>query len=635
MARVFSGGQILNSKLILPAAVVLCVVALVTWAARTPPSVDRTPSEVLESPTETVQQIDSFMLSRWQSQDMEPPAAADELQVLRRLSLTLHGTVPSLEEIRQFESDTQPNKIERWTQRMLSDERFGPYFGERLARAIVGVETGVFIFYRRDRFVDWLGGELQNDVPWSEVAKKIIGGRGLTTGTPQTNFVTVALANDELDVNKLAGRTSRAFLGQRIDCAQCHDHPFDDWQQADFEGLAAFYAQASSSIAGVRDQDSLLCEIDKQPPAEGKVPDSIRGAIGRNGHGLAKHATVITIQPERLWVLADGKKPEVDEESEAAGEGEPSEGNFRPRYVVRAAGPDRFTVHDYAREHAFDDLTTTEIRVVNPAPPFHPEWLPENGTRREKLAGWVTHSDNQRFGRAIANRVWGLMFGQAYYAPVDDLPDPGDTGTELLDILARDFRANDDSIHRLIRTIASTKAFQAVSTTDELSSPADYENMKADFAVFPLVRLRPEQVIGSMLQASYVRTIDQNSHLLVRTARFFNEIDFVREYGDPGDSELDDRSGTIPQALLRMNGNLTSERTKVDPFGAPGRILALSPSDEILIDNCFLACLTRRPTADEKAHFLAQFQDKTNSREQLTQDLYWSLFNSDEFSWNH
>ena len=67
MARVFSGGQILNSKLILPAAVVLCVVALVTWAARTPPSVDRTPSEVLESPTETVQQIDSFMLSRWQS----------------------------------------------------------------------------------------------------------------------------------------------------------------------------------------------------------------------------------------------------------------------------------------------------------------------------------------------------------------------------------------------------------------------------------------------------------------------------------------------------------------------------------------------------------------------------------------
>lgn len=627
----------MNTKLILPLAVVASVLAIVTWAARAPESRDLTPAEIAIETTTTVGAIDDYLDARWADQNLPAPEPADELQVLRRLSLTLHGTVPSLEEVRQFEADTGPDKLDRWTERMLADERFGTYFAERLARAIVGVETGPFIFYRRDRFVDWLSEELQQDRPWSDIARAIIAGRGLSTGTPQTNFITVALANDELDVNKLAGRTSRAFLGQRIDCAQCHDHPFDDWKQTDFEGLAAFYSQAAVNIGGIRDQDSFLFEMNREPPADGEVPQVLRGILGRNGHGLAEYATVLTIQPKRLWVLADGEKPAVDsDEQEDDPAGNEPESTFRPRYVVKAAGPNRFTVHDYQYEHAFDDMTSMETRVVNPAPPFNPEWIPSEGTRREKLAGWVTNENNERFGRAIANRVWGLMFGRAYYDPVDDLPDPGDTGTAVLDILAKDFRSHDDSIHRLIRTVTGTKAFRAASTTGELSSPSEYENMKADFAVFPMVRLRPEQVIGSMLQASYVRTINQNSHLFVRGAKFFNEIDFVREYGDPGDAELDERSGTIPQALLRMNGNLTNERTKVDAFGAPGRILALSPSDEVLIENCYLVCLTRRPTPEEKTHFLKQFAAASeNDRNELTQDLYWSLFNSDEFSWNH
>ncbi|MFK7819163.1 MAG: DUF1549 domain-containing protein, partial [Planctomycetaceae bacterium] len=561
-------------------------------------------------------------------------------QILRRLSLTLHGTVPSLEEIRQFEADTNPDKIERWTERMLSDERFGPYFAERLARTMVGVEQGPFLIYRRDRFVDWLGDELQADRPWSEIAEQTISGRGLWTGSPQTNFVSVAVANDELDVNKLAGRTTRAFLGQRIDCAQCHDHPFDDWLQTDFEGLAAFYSEATFNIAGIRDQRSFLFNIDVKPPDEGEVPPALRGAIGRNNKGLADEATVINVRPENLWVLADGTMPEPSDEEEQIVVEEDAEDDgaidFRPRYVVRKTADDKYAVHDFEFEHAFVDPHSTDLKVIDPNPPFNPEWVPETGTRRQKLAAWVTNDKNERFGRAITNRVWGLMFGQPYFDPVDDLPDPGDSGTVVLDILARDFRDNNDSIHRLIRTIVSTDAFQAASTTGELSSPADYENMKAEFAVFPLARLRPEQVIGSMLQASNVRTVNQNSHLFVRIQRYFGEINFVNEYGDLGDDELTEGSGTIPQALLRMNGEMTREQTKVDAFTTPRRILAMSGSNQAVIENCFLACLTRRPTEDELNHFLAQFKEANNrERDLITEDLYWSLFNSDEFSWNH
>ena len=105
------------------------------------------------------------------------------------------------------------------------------------------------------------------------------------------------------------------------------------------------------------------------------------------------------------------------------------------------------------------------------------------------------------------------------------------------------------------------------------------------WAVFPLVRLRPEQVIGAMLQANHVTTIDQNSHLFVRALRFLREQGFVNEFGDPGEAELQDRVGTISQALLRMNGQLPRELTRAGPFSAPGRIAGMASTPEQCLDD--------------------------------------------------
>ncbi len=627
----------MNTKLILPLAVMASVVALVFAAGRTPPPDRDVAATTRIDATSTVQKVDRLVAERWESESFEAPKPADELQVLRRLSLALHGTLPSLEEIRAFEADNGADRLDRWTERLLDDPRFGDYFAERLARSVVGTDTGTFVIYRRDRLVDWLSSQLNADRPWSVTARELIAGCGLWTGSPQTNFITAAESNENIDVNKLAGRTVRGFLGQRIDCAQCHDHPFDDWKQEDFEGLAAFYSQATFNLAGIRDQDSYLFELDRMPPKSGKVGDGMRRAFRRAEKPLRSDAVIMTVQPERLWIVGD-QKGSSDEDAQVEPNEMLEEGalDFEPKYVIRRKSDTVFTVHDSEYEHIPDDVTTTEPRVIEPAPPFYPSWLGTEGSRRDRLAKWVTHPDNERFGRAMSNRVWGLVFGRPYFGPVDDLPDPGDTGTNVLDVLGRDFRAHGDSIKRLIRVVTATKAFRAVSTTGPLSSPADFENMRDSWAVFPMVRLRPEQVIGSMLQASYVRTINQNSHLFVRAARFFGEVNFVNEYGDLGDSELDDRAGTIPQALLRMNGEMTKDRTKVDAFGASGRILDLSTSDESVVENCFLVCLTRRPTPEEKAHFLKQFDGAgEGERTRVTEDLFWSLFNSDEFSWNH
>ena len=155
-----------------------------------------------------------------------------------------------------------------------------------------------------------------------------------------------------------------------------------------------------------------------------------------------------------------------------------------------------------------------------------------------------------------------------------------------------------------------------------------------------MTRLRPEQLIGSILQSTSLRTIDQNSHLFVRAKRYFQENEFVKQYGDLGDNELDERSGTIAQALLRMNGKLASEALQAGPLSCdePHRQFCRHRR------NVSRDLLSRRahPPADESrerlfraAARLCGKSGQKDARGQVVEDIFWSLFNSPEFSWNH
>jgi len=165
-----------------PMAVVLLVVGMVGWAARSPmgrvanPPVAAAASDL----GDIVTQVNGFFQTRWNHEHLAPAEPADELQVLRRLSLSLHGTLPSLEEIRHFEADKQPNRLGRWTARILADSRFADYMAERLARSYVGTHEGQFIIYRRDRFTGWLREQLRENRPYDEMVREMVTKWGLS-----------------------------------------------------------------------------------------------------------------------------------------------------------------------------------------------------------------------------------------------------------------------------------------------------------------------------------------------------------------------------------------------------------------------------------------------------------------------
>jgi hypothetical protein len=489
-----------------------------------------------------VERVDASFRKEWNEKSMTPVSAATDLAVARRLSLGLMGTIPSLEEIRQFEYLPPEERLPWWIDHVLQDQRFADYLAERLARSYVGTENGPFILYRRRRFVGWLSEQIAKNQPYNHVAFDVITARDLWTNSPATNFITVTRKEDgSLDPVRLAGRVTRAFLGLRLDCAECHNHPYKKWKQTDFQGFSAFFGQARVGFKGVYD------DLEKQ-----------------------------------YEVVVDQK--------------------------------------------------TNEKKTVTPAVPFFPDLLPDVGTSRQRLAAWVTHPKNVYFSQAIVNRVWALMTGRPLCDPVDNL-EAETVVPKALEILADDFAEHGFDLRRLIRIIASTEVYRLDSAAPgrELT-----EGDEDAWAVFPLSRLRPEQVAGGIVQASSVTTINAESHLFVRMARLFNQRDFLDRYGDSGEDDFSGRGGTIPQRLLLMNGQLTRERIKEDVFTASSRIASQAPDDKHAVEAAYLTLLTRRPAPEEAEYFENLLASAGNqSRGQKMEDLFWALINSTEFSWNH
>jgi len=513
----------------------------------TPPATG--PSPTRQSIVDSARSIDDALAADWEKAGVAPLPRAEDLAIARRLSLALTGSIPSLEEIRAFEAQPAELRLARLTERLSHDPRSSSYLAERLARAFVGTEGGPFLVYRRLALVRWLGDQIQKGRPYDAIVRDLITAEGLWTTNPAANFITATIDNNDQKEGpnqvQLAIRTTRAFLGARIDCVQCHDDKFGDrWKQEDFHQLAAFYAGSEMKLTGVRD--------DRHKP-----------------HG------------------------------------------------VRFRGDN-------------------EERTVLPAVPFLPELMPERGRPRERLAAWATHPENHPFARATANRVWALLFGRPIVEPIDDIPlDPGSV-PPALDILARDFIAHGHDLRRLISVLAATRAFQTDSRSPDPDSPAS-ETQEKHWAAFPLTRLRPEQIAGSVVQATHLDTLDGDSPFLLQLAKFGQTNDFVKRHGDLGESEFDDPGGTIPQRLLMMNGTLIKDRTKQNPLvGAVSRIHALAPDAASAVETAYLCVFTRRPSAAERNHFVSPLsQAGRKDRHRALEDLFWTLMNATEFSWNH
>ena len=152
-----------------------------------------------------------------------------------------------------------------------------------------------------------------------------------------------------------------------------------------------------------------------------------------------------------------------------------------------------------------------------------------------------------------------------------------------------------------------------------------------------MTRLRPEQMAGSVIPGVVADDHRRESHVLYRPKRLFAPGDFLKRYGHLGEDEFGSKNGTIPQRLLMMNGEVVQDHLKANPImNASTRIGTLAPDDASAIETAYLAIFTRRPTQEEAEYFTGKLSAAPRKqRGEAMADLYWTLMNSTEFSWNH
>ncbi len=186
--------------------------------------------------------LDKFIFNKLERLRIQPASLCDDTTFLRRASLDLTGKLPTAAEARGFGALTTENKRARLVDALLERPEFSEYWALKWSDVLRNEEKtldrkGV------ENFAHWLRTQIANDVPWNQMAAAIVSAQGSTYSHPPTNYYRALR-----DPITRAEATAQVFLGVRLQCAKCHNHPFDRWTQNDFYSWSNVFARVDYKI---------------------------------------------------------------------------------------------------------------------------------------------------------------------------------------------------------------------------------------------------------------------------------------------------------------------------------------------------------------------------------------------------
>lgn len=207
--------------------------------------------------------IDELIARRWKAEKAIPAPPVDDAAFIRRASLDIAGKIPAVSDLHEFLDDASPDKRRRLVERLLDSPAYITHFSS-VWRAVMLPEADTDLQMRAlvPGFEAWLRKQFSNNASFDAVVREILTvpvdpRLAANPLQPQTDVTPVGFYQaKQLKPENLAAGTARMFLGVRIECAQCHDHPFDDWKREQFWGYAAFFAGVE------RDQNAAAGALD-------------------------------------------------------------------------------------------------------------------------------------------------------------------------------------------------------------------------------------------------------------------------------------------------------------------------------------------------------------------------------------
>ncbi|MDF1655977.1 MAG: DUF1549 domain-containing protein [Verrucomicrobiales bacterium] len=571
----------------------------------------------------------------------------DDLFV-RRVYLDIIGRIPTKEEFLEFAESARPDKREALIDDLLLSPGYASHMFNYFADMYRLNASEAFVNgIRMDPYIQWWRDQLRANRPYHEMVTDMLTATGNVGQNPASGFL-LRDTGMEFDAFANFGQT---MLGIDISCAQCHDHPFDEWTQGDFYDMAAFFGNTQRSL-GYRPAAAMM------GGGMIEMPDAPEGWKKQfENYAVEEHGIVLRDQSDRQF-----------------------------RYFVQALGwniSDNETL-ETVLPHDFRGSGGKPNEVARPKTLIGNAAKVGGKTRREAVAEWLTDRDNPRFALVIANRMWDRAFGRPLVGPVTDFADSSIRGAaqpETLQFVTREMQRVNYDLREFMRILYNTRAYQSIATEEEPDWGSDYA-----FQGPVLRRMRAEQAWDSMMLLQHGKEIDEKSGADGSFYKAVLDIDFntmsndevwdhfqawkmasgrrmgnavlasegsmtptVIDDNDLRASELaqpytnasmldtfgqsdrvitDDHNydGSVPQVLALMNGNVTERLTGLSSKVVEDMEEYDGPDDKVR--GVFFTLLNRFPTKDELSlgtEMIEDFGDDGIS------DLAWALMNSPEF----
>ena len=610
--------------------------------------------------------IDAHVNRKLQTLQISAADGCDDAAFLRRATLDLAGELPTPDEVRAFLADKAADKRTRKIDELLARPGHAALWATKFCDVLK--PTG---FNGNDKFVEpvearrfyaWLRARFQEGTPYDELVERILTatsreGRSVEEWAEEARLLAEEAADSSrpleayarrrtLDLYwqkskgnndggspsvKAAVQVAHAFLGLRLECAQCHRHPHDVWQQDDLLSFANFFSRVSpggnngSSAEAKKDTKALTEQAKQQRAAAKDMTEKI-----------AKDKSLPKEEADRIRREADALNKQASALEGTAGRLQSTEIHTQVKGVPAS------TSSPLGRQSS----TTFRLLGQNQG-----VTVPEGEDPRTVVMAWLRRPDNPFFAKAIVNRVWAHYFGRGLIDPADHLsPLNPPSHPELLDELCAGFIQHKYDLKWLHRTIAGSHAYQR-SSQGGAGSPADARN----YARFNLRRLPAEMVVDAVNHATGgSETFPAEARLPAgsramelagdmkadsRDAKAAALAYALQIYGRPlrsPDVQCDCERGSTPsvlQTLYLLNHPAMREKI-ASPQGRPAQIVKEHADEARRVEEVFLWVLARLPAPEERAKAAAYVRSAASPQKGV-EGLFRTLLLSDEFILNH
>ena len=569
-------------------------------------------SQTTVSPPSLVSAIDPHVFAKLAVLHIEPSGLVSDEEFLRRVFLDTIGTLPTPAEVRVFLADTAADKRAKLIDELLQRPEFADFWTLQFAdlfqnrkerdhdvRGTKGVR----------QFHTWLRKQIAANRPWDQLCRDILTAEGSNADNPAVGYFIVTIGEQgEAEKSEVVASVAQAFLGTRIGCAQCHNHPLERYTQDDYYHFAGFFSRA---------------RFDRKPPEQGTT--QLLTTTGE-GHNLLRERERL----QKEFATVEAALPSTTDEKQLA-ELKKKQEEF-PR---RIADVEKRITEQHARPVGVGQPRTGQFLTARPldrsATPIEPGQNP-----RVVLANWITSPSNEFFSGAIVNRLWKHFFRTGLVEPVDDLRATNPpSNPALFKSLQTELVASRFDLRHVMRLILNSRAYQLTSAT----TPANATDTRF-YSHYYARRLPAEVLLDAVSDATSVPESFASYPLGVRAIQLPDpslSSYFLATFGrsDRVTACACERQGeiTLPQLLQMQNGDAILSKIAA-PQGRLAELLKSSTDDNAVIEELFVSCLARRPTPAE-ADAIRQTLTGDGSRDEKFRDLFWALLNSKEFAFNH